>query len=1656
MNVATSLRARWFRRALRAGVAGLTSFASAVSFATPLVQVDANTYKTEHCLFVIDSTVTWSSPTTAYNDLYAPGTGPVYFPKLAGYFSTLTSLFPGNYFSVCYIANTGASNVPNYINRTYKGTGISNGAGSSGIGAGSGVTPGTYDAVDMCRYNLPGGNIISPALAVFDHEIGHAWGAQIFYTLNPPMLANGHWLPNSTVDCQLGSGTSTDGYVTVNKIYGDPVSGFRWQKVDNARSNDTAVFSEQTLYLMGVSPSFPTSYVLNAPVFNADHTMSAASVDTFDHAAAVNSYGVRNPDYKTAPKQFKLGFIYIARDLAEVNSVYQIVEQSIGSFCNDESLSGGAFRSQTPFLCDARYRASVDALLADLDGNRTPSISIPSPYVSSTDGTATVAFTASDPDGSAPAVSLVPSSPHASVAAGSVTMSGLPDGVHFFTLKAADGAGKKAFEQFVVEVHRPSSSTTITASPLTQTATAGATATFTVAATGSPTSLKYQWYRQAAKTSTWSALASGGAYSGANSSSLTVATTPAMDGDQFLCLASNATGAATSTPASLVVNETTPLIASEASDQHVTVGASTYFRVTAGGTNTHGYYYYQWQRLPAGGSTWTDLATGGTYGGTDNSQLSISSATLTMSGDQFRCLASNTAGATIAAAATLHVGLAPQITSQPLPITASAGQTVSFTVTASGTGPLTYQWSKYGAPVGNAATLTLTNVQSADAAVYGVIVTNAYGLAYSNNVGLTVTAPVGTLAIFDTQPASQTVTAGATVTFTATASGAPAPTYHWFKDGVAINGATTATLSLANVLTSSAGNYTVIATNSAGSVTSAIATLTVKPAPTPPAITTQPQGLATTAGQNVSFFVTATGSAPLNYQWRKNNVAIAGATSATLSLSNVQSADAADYSVIVTNAVTSVTSAAATLSVVAAPTAPGIVTQPAATHAAVGQQSSLNVVASGTAPFTYQWKKNSVAIAGATAASFDFASVQLSDAGDYSVVVSNSVGSVTSAPATLTVSLPVVAPSILANPPSASIATGQSVTFSVSATGSAPFTYQWLKDGAVIGGASTATLSLSNVQVSAAGDYAVTVSNAAGAATSAPAHLTVTPQLTPPTILTQPSSVTLAAGAMASFTVVANAATTFAWQFNGAIIPGQTAPTLTITNVQPSHSGAYSVSVSNASGSITSSDASLYVTVVNVTGSYFGFFGPDRESGEFALVAQRDGSISLLARLPGSAKPVLVSAIALQPDGSFSVGSAADALVSASVNASRVFGGVISGRLDGTSLMLSIPSRGLSGDAPRTSTAVSLAGRAGLHRSLPLGEAAGEIFVLVGEGGEAFLLEMGATTSRSGLGTLSASGGLQVSVGAGSVAATTYAMTFDDAGFKGTAISSSGTIALLPAASAPGKQRLINLSSRGFAGTDDKTMIAGFVISGNEPKDVLVRVVGPTLSALGVTGALADPRLKVFHSGATVLENDDWDAAHSDIAVTTNRLGGSPLPFGSRDAAVLAHLSPGTYSVQASPGSGSAGVAIIEVYDAGTTDSTAPKVVNISTRAEVGRGDDVLIAGFVIAGDAPKQVLLRAVGPALSKHGVSGALADPLLRVFKNSALLKENDNWSSGPDAALIAATAAAIGAAPLDAGSKDATLLLYLEPGVYSVHVRGVADTTGVALVEVYEVTD
>ena len=269
---------------------------------------------------------------------------------------------------------------------------------------------------------------------------------------------------------------------------------------------------------------------------------------------------------------------------------------------------------------------------------------------------------------------------------------------------------------------------------------------------------------------------------------------------------------------------------------------------------------------------------------------------------------------------------------------------------------------------------------------------------------------------------------------------------------------------------------------------------------------------------------------------------------------------------------------------------------------------------------------------------------------------------------------------------------------------------------------------------------------------------------------------------------------------------------------------------------------------------------------------------------------------------------------------------------------------------------------------------------------------------------------------------------------------------------------LVNLSARANVGTGANVVIPGITVRGDKPKTLLIRAAGPALAAapFNVGGTLANPIVSVFTgAGEKILVNDNWGDVPDVAALksVTAAQGAFALPAGSRDAAMLVTLPPGGYTVQVEGGGTGAaaqGVAIVEVYEA---DASPSSLVNLSCRARVGTGGDILIAGFTISGTESKRILIRGVGPTLATLGVPGTLADPKLELIRQgapaaTAVVASNDNWD-----ASLASTFPSIGAFALTPGSRDAALVVTLPPGSYTAQVSGVGNTTGVAIVEVYE---
>jgi hypothetical protein len=435
----------------------------------------------------------------------------------------------------------------------------------------------------------------------------------------------------------------------------------------------------------------------------------------------------------------------------------------------------------------------------------------------------------------------------------------------------------------------------------------------------------------------------------------------------------------------------------------------------------------------------------------------------------------------------------------------------------------------------------------------------------SSNAILTVIYPP----VIATQPSSLLVLPGTNIAFGLSLNGTGPFAYNWRFNGTNILNATNATYTISPVVTNNAGNYSVVITNAAGSVTSYVAGLTVLLSPT---------NRINNAGSTATFTTTAFSPGAVAYQWQMNGTNLvnggkySGATTNTLTITGVSSNEAAVYAVTVTNTAGSVTSSNATLTVIYPPV---ITMQPTNSLVLSGANISFSASFTGLTQFSYQWLFNGTNILNATNAIYTLAPVATNNAGNYSVAASFSTGSVTSSVAGLTV---------LLSPTNQVKAASSNATFTALAFSPVAVAYQWqmngtnLVNGGKFSGVTTNTLTITGVSSNEAAVYAVTVTNTAGSVTSSNATLTV---IYPPVITAQPLGQRLVLGNGVSFNVAVGGTAPFnyQWRFNSGNLPNATNAIYAIPSAGTNNTGNYSVVVTNLAGSVTSSNALLTVLV---------------------------------------------------------------------------------------------------------------------------------------------------------------------------------------------------------------------------------------------------------------------------------------------------------------------------------------------------------------------------------------------------------------------------------------------------------------------------------------------
>ncbi|QYM78561.1 immunoglobulin domain-containing protein [Horticoccus luteus] len=1033
---------------------------------------------------------------------------------------------------------------------------------------------------------------------------------------------------------------------------------------------------------------------------------------------------------------------------------------------------------------------------------------------------------------------------------------------------------------------------------------------------------------------------------------------------------------------------------------------------------------------------------------------------------------------------------APTISTQPASKAVFAGSSVTFSVVATGTPAPTYQWQKDGSPLAGKtdASLSLTNVSSAEAGDYAVVVTNVGGTVTSNVATLTVQT-VAVAPSFTAQPQSKTSYAGTTVTFTATATGTPAPTYTWQLNGTAIAGATTATLTRSSISDASAGTYTCVATNSAGFATSTGAVLTVTPLPT--GVQAYANANATGSSDNwnaakdavqwtfdagTTYLAASTGNTyhTNGYTIRAGHAATVaplapgvstfnGATlvvDAFSSASQLTDNSAAgggtlNFEPASTGAgprlsPTSTTRAAFTANIVT--TATPLVDQPRNIRTNTGSATlDGTLVLNGKTVFSIPGSVTDVLfdinspVTGAGSIELSGGSSGAGTANGFVTWAFHNLNGWTGASLAVmhhhTVSFAGPTDLYRTNPAGAVVLGSTSSPSSGYLNIQADVSFGSGKLSIITGSATTPVTTVipdntytvaslnayvANVVAGTSGGYVdLPLASEGPTNTTTPNYSGTTYRIyvgsglpnQAPTISTQPQGATVLLGETVTLTVAADGspAPTFQWQKDNVAIAGATAATLTIASAQVTDSGTYTVVATNAVSSVTSSGA---LVTVNLPPA------PPFTAQPASLTQNAGTTATFTAAVAPSA---FAPTYQWQKDGSDVAGATSATLTIANIQAAHAGSYTVIATNAGGSTTSTAATLVVTPAAPTVEPAAPLTVGAGspitltavAHGTEPFTYTWAKDGVIIAGATDATYTIANAQASDSGIYTYTATNSV------------------------GTAMSADAQVVV----NAVSSTYLSNVSVR-VTTTPTQTLIMGFVVA-NGSKPILVRAAGPMLNTFGLTGA-PNPSVTLFDSSTnpatSVAVNDDWSLSLKNKIA---ELGAYPFADGSKDAALLQTIT-GPHTANAM--GGGSGALLAEAYDAGT--NNGPKLVNVSARFNAGTGNDVLIAGLVIAGTGQQWVLIRAIGPTLADFGVPGTLVDPKVEVHHTvnqaDVIVASNDNW----DAAL-ATEFSRLGAFPLTANSKDAALLVLLDAGAYTVQVSGVNGGTGEALVEVYDAT-
>ncbi len=1063
------------------------------------------------------------------------------------------------------------------------------------------------------------------------------------------------------------------------------------------------------------------------------------------------------------------------------------------------------------------------------------------------------------------------------------------------------------------------------------------------------------------------------------------------------------------------------------------------------------------------------------------------------------------------------------------------GMPAELRVAAGGRGPMRYVWRRNGVPVAGAtsARFFVDAADLADAGTYSVVVSNAVGAATSADAALTVVAP-GLPAWGLTSTAPVTLAAGEDFLLTGAFHGGLGPfRFRWLKNGSVIAETETGALKLEGVQMGDAGDYALVVTNAAGSVTTPAVRLTVTPG-VAPRFLTGVTSAAYGAGARVTLSATVAGTPRASYQWQKNGAPIALATNATLTLPSFRLDDAGTYELVLTTPFGRVTSAPGVIAALEG-TAPKITRQPSPVSEYAGNNVTFDFAVDGPGAASVRWLKDGellVDIPGDTeirGGALHLTRIAARHAGVYVVEILGASGIARTHPAPLWVLEP-PRPLLSRHPAAHTVAVGGAVNLSVGVAGDttlllppgAPLAYQWFKDGQPLAGQTREALAFA-AQPGDAGSYFVRVSAGAQSTDSESAEVTVTTGAAP-IISAHMGSIYMNSGnredvrlsgvglsvqlnRMASATrgvvrlnlvsrlpvppglsalltnvpgvytitvtrdgvaettrpftfgflpatlawirrhplggvfkpgetinlevnAVSFSPNTYRWTKDGVTIAGATDHRLTLTGFSEREVGSYQVTVTTDAGAVAAAPAVLELFSAGL---------PEIREHPLSQTGAAGSTVALRVVATGGTLRYQWQRDGQPVAGATSAELNLPGLSAANTGSYRV---VVTNDVGArTSRAAEIGSL----SSPRAPEILAQP----LARNAVLG---GEVSFIVGADGvpppdryqwrRNGVPVPGATEARLRL----------------------QGIRMEDAGDYTVVVGNAlGSVTSQPAPlRVDTGGRLVNLATRARVGTGTNALIAGFVIGGAAPRAVLVRGIGDQLSEFGVTDVLRNPVLRIFDDKSRpVAASDDWDSGGltNEAEVMRRRTlieaargaGAFPLRAESGDAAVIATLAPGSYTAQVTGFVETTGVALIEIYELGVPGEN--RLVNLSSRAVVGTGANLLIPGLVLTGQSSRRLLVRAVGPGLADFGVDGTLADPRLTVFRGTEIVAQNDNWGEQPDAARLAPAMAAVGAFPLRAGSRDAVLLVELPPGNYTVQVAGVGETTGIALVEVYE---